>query len=59
VRKVKAGKLDAGSYQPVVAKAGKPYAVHAAKLIMAMNQGMLSGSGVSTVLTIKQPVLQK
>jgi hypothetical protein len=28
-------------------------------LIMAMNQGLLGGSGVSKVLVIKQPVLQK
>jgi len=39
--------------------AAKPYAVHASMLIMAMNQCLLAGSGVSKVLVIKQPVLQK
>jgi len=59
VKKVKKGKLGAGSFKPVVAAAAKPYAVYATVLIMAMNQGLLAGSGVSKVLVIKQPVLQK
>lgn len=59
VKKVKAGKLGAGSYQPVLAQAGKPCAMNASELIMAMNQGLLSGSGVSKVMVIKQPVLRK
>ncbi len=59
VKKVKAGKLGAGTVNPVAAKAAKPYAVYASVLLMAMNQGMLSGSGVSKVMVVKQPVLQK
>jgi len=58
-KKVKAGKLGAGSFKPVAAKAAKPYAVYASALLMVMNQGMLAGSGVSKVLVVKQPVLQK
>jgi predicted molibdopterin-dependent oxidoreductase YjgC len=59
VKKVKTGKLGAGSFEPVAATAAKPYAVYASVLILAMNQGLLGGSGVSKVLVIKQPVLQK
>ncbi len=59
VKKVKTGKLGAGSFKPVDAAAAKPYAVYASVLILAMNQGLLGGSGVSKVLVIKQPVLQK
>ncbi|HEY6010106.1 MAG TPA: molybdopterin-dependent oxidoreductase, partial [Nitrospirota bacterium] len=59
VKKVKAGKLGAGTVNPVEAKAVKPYAVDASALLKAMNQGMLSGSGVSKVMVVKQPVLQK
>ena len=59
VKKVKTGKLGAGSFKPVDAAVAKPYAVYASVLILAMNQGLLGGSGVSKVLVIKQPVLQK
>jgi hypothetical protein len=58
-KKVKAGKLGSGTVNPVEAKAAKPYAVYASALLMAMNQGMLAGSGVSAVLVVKQPALQK
>jgi len=56
VKKVKAGKLGAGAFKPVSAKAVKPYAVNAAQLIMAMNQGLVSGSGISKVMMVLQPV---
>ncbi len=59
VKKVKAGKSGTGAFHPVAAKASKPYAVNASKVLMAMNQGLLSGSGVSKVMVIKHPVLQK
>ncbi|MCK9420057.1 MAG: molybdopterin-dependent oxidoreductase [Nitrospirae bacterium] len=59
VKKVKAGKIGAGSFKPVAAKAAQPNALYASVLIMAMNQGLLAGSGVSKVLLVKQPVLQK
>ncbi len=58
VKKVKAGKIAAGSFSPVTAKASKPNAIYASVLIMAMNQGLLAGSGVSKVLVVKQPVLR-
>jgi predicted molibdopterin-dependent oxidoreductase YjgC len=59
VRKVKAKKPGAGSFKPVTAKAAKPYGISATVLIMAMNQGMLSGSGVAKVMVARQPALQK
>jgi predicted molibdopterin-dependent oxidoreductase YjgC len=59
VKKVKFGKLGIGTFKPITATPAKPYAVYASVLIMAMNQGLLGGSGVSKVLVINQPVLQK
>ena len=59
VREVKPGKSGAGLFKPVTAKAGQPYAVSATVLLMAMNQGMLSGSGVARVLVVNEPVLQQ
>ena len=59
VKKVKTGKLGAGSFKPVAATAAKPYAVYASVMIMAMNQGLLAGSGVSKVIVVRQPALQK
>jgi NADH dehydrogenase/NADH:ubiquinone oxidoreductase subunit G len=59
VKKVKAGKIAAGSFRPVAAKASKPNALYASVLIMAMNQGLLKSSGVSKVMVVKQPILQK
>jgi predicted molibdopterin-dependent oxidoreductase YjgC len=58
VKKVKAGKIGAGSFKPVVAKAAKSNALYASVIIMAMNQGLLTGSGVSKVMVVKQPVLR-
>jgi NADH dehydrogenase/NADH:ubiquinone oxidoreductase subunit G len=60
VKKVKAGKITAGAFKPVkAALAGKPYGASATVLLMAMNQGMLSGSGVIKVITLQQPVHQR
>jgi NADH dehydrogenase/NADH:ubiquinone oxidoreductase subunit G len=59
VKKVKAGKLNAGDFKPVDAKTAKPHAVSATTILMAMNQGMLSGSGVIKVMVVKQPAMQK
>ncbi len=60
VKKVKAGKVSAGAFKPVKAAAGKPYGgVSATVLLMAMNQGMLTGSGVSKIMTIKEGALQR
>jgi predicted molibdopterin-dependent oxidoreductase YjgC len=60
VKKVKAGKIMAGAFKPVkAALAGKPYGTSATVLLMAMNQGMLSGSGVIKVITLQQPVHQR
>ena len=58
VRKVKAKKLGAASFKPVTAKAAKPYGIPATRLIMAMNHGLLSDSGVAKVMVVKQPVLK-
>ena len=59
VKKVKAGKPGAGTFKPVAAKAAKPHAVSATAVLMAMNQGLLSGSGVIKVMVVKQPAMQK
>jgi predicted molibdopterin-dependent oxidoreductase YjgC len=59
VKKVKTGKIGAGSLRPVAAKASQPNAIYASVLILAMNQGLLTGSGVSKVLVVKQPVHQR
>ncbi len=58
-KKVKVGKLSAGSFKPVVAKAAKSYGISANVLVMAMNRGMLANSGVAKVMVIQQPALQK
>jgi NADH dehydrogenase/NADH:ubiquinone oxidoreductase subunit G len=59
VKKAKPGKVGAGVFKPVAAKAAKPYAVNASELLSAMNQGMLADSGVAKVMEMKQPALQK
>jgi predicted molibdopterin-dependent oxidoreductase YjgC len=59
MKKIKAGKLAAGSFKPVKPAAAKPYGVSATVLLMAMNQGMLSGSAVIKVISAKQPALQR
>ena len=58
-KKVKTGKLGADAFNPVSAKAAKPYGISANALVTAMNTGLLAGSGVAAVMAIKQPVLQK
>jgi predicted molibdopterin-dependent oxidoreductase YjgC len=58
-KKVKSGKVGAGAFKPVAAKAAKPYAINASTLLGAMNQGLLAGSGVSKVMTVTQPALQR
>jgi len=58
-KKVKTGKLLAASFKPVAAKAVKSAHQSTSALLSAMNQGMLSGSAVSKVLMVTQPVLQK
>ncbi len=59
VKKVKAGNPGTGAFHPVAAKAAKPYAVVGSTILMAMNKGLISGSGVSKVMVVKQAVLQK
>jgi len=59
VKKVKPGKIAAGSFKPVKASAAKAYGASATVLIMAMNQGMLAQSGLVKVITVQQPVLQR
>jgi len=58
-KKVKAGKLGAAAFKPVAAKAVKSSSQSTSALLMAMNQGLLTGSAVSKVLVTKQVVLQK
>jgi predicted molibdopterin-dependent oxidoreductase YjgC len=50
VKKAKAGKLGAGAFKPVKAAAAKPYGISTTALLMAMNQGLLSGSAVIKVI---------
>jgi NADH dehydrogenase/NADH:ubiquinone oxidoreductase subunit G len=60
VKKVKAGKMTAGAFKPVkAAAASRPYGASATMLLMAMNQGLLAGSGVSKVMIVKEGALQK
>lgn len=59
VKKVKTGKLGAGTFKPVKAAAAKPYGMSTTVLLLALNQGLLSGSAVLKVIEVKQPILQK
>jgi NADH dehydrogenase/NADH:ubiquinone oxidoreductase subunit G len=59
VKKVKAGKLSAASFKPVAAKTVDSVAVSASGHLLAMNQGLLSGSGVAKVMVVTQPALQE
>jgi len=56
VKKVKAGKLGAGAFNPVNAAAAKPYGISGAVLLMAMNRGLLSSSAVIKVIEVREPV---
>lgn len=58
-RKVKTAKPNAGAFSPVKAAAVKQSAVSTQKLLMAANQGLLSGSGVAKVIEAREPALQK
>ncbi len=59
VKKVKAGKLGAPTFKPVAAEAVRFVAVSASGLLLVMNEGLLSGSGVAKVMVVKQPALQE
>ncbi len=59
VKKSKAGKIGAGASKPVKAAAAKPYGISTTMLLLAMNEGLLSGSAVVKVIEVKQPVMQK
>jgi predicted molibdopterin-dependent oxidoreductase YjgC len=59
VKKVKAGKLGAAAFKPVAAETVRSVAVSTSGLLLAMNEGLLSGSGVSKVMVVKQPALQE
>jgi len=59
VKKSKTGKIGAGALKPVKAAAAKPYGISTTKLLLAMNQGLLSRSAVVKVMEVKQPVMQK
>ncbi len=59
VKKVKAGKLGAGAFNPVKAAAAKPYGISGAVLLMAMNKGLLSGSSVIKVIEVRETVTSR
>jgi predicted molibdopterin-dependent oxidoreductase YjgC len=58
VKKLKPGKIGAGSFQTVAAKAGTAAAASTSALLAAMNQGLLAQSAVAKVLAVRenQPV---
>jgi predicted molibdopterin-dependent oxidoreductase YjgC len=58
VKKVKSGKRAAGAFSPVKAAPGKPYGLSGAMLLATMNQGLLAGSGISAVMTMKEGALK-
>jgi hypothetical protein len=59
VKKVKAGKLGAATFKPVAAETVRSVAVSTSGLLLVMNEGLLSGSGVAKVMVVKQPALQE
>ena len=59
VKKVKAGKLGAGAFNPVKAAAAKPYGISGAVLLLTMNRGLLSGSGVIKVIEVRETVTSR
>ncbi len=59
VKKVKSGKLGAGAFNPVKAAAAKPYGISSAPLLLAMNKGLLSGSGVIKVIEVRETVASR
>jgi NADH dehydrogenase/NADH:ubiquinone oxidoreductase subunit G len=56
VKKVKAGKIGAGTFRPIEAAAAKPYGISGAVLLMAMNRGLLAGSSVVKVIEVRETV---
>ena len=52
VKKVKAGKIAAGSFKPVKAATAKAYGMSATVLLRAMNEGMLKGSKLFKVIAV-------
>jgi predicted molibdopterin-dependent oxidoreductase YjgC len=59
VKKIKAGKPGASSFKPVKAKPVQSAAVSASNLLMAMNQGMISGSGIARVIVVTDAAVRK
>ena len=59
VKKVKAGKLGAGAFNPVKAAAAKPYGISGAVLLLTLNRGLLSGSGVIKVIEVRETVTSR
>ncbi len=59
LKKLKAGKLAAASFKPVVAKVVKAEPVSSSAMLAAMNQGMLAQSAVSKVLVDLTAVAQQ
>ena len=59
VKKVKAAKLSAGAFSPVKIAASKPYGISGTALLLAMNKGLLSGSGVLKVIESRETVASR
>ncbi len=59
VKKVKAGKITAGSLNPVKAGSAKPYGISSTVLLAAMHQGLLSRSAVAQVMVVNEGALQR
>jgi len=59
VKKVKAGKISTGGFKPVPAVPAKHAAVSTRALLAVLNDGMLSASAVSKVMTVRETVSQK
>lgn len=58
VKKVKAGKLTAGSINPVKALAAAPYCISSTALLATMHQGLLSCSAVAQVMVVNEVALR-
>jgi NADH dehydrogenase/NADH:ubiquinone oxidoreductase subunit G len=56
-KKAETGKPGTGAFTPVKAAAAKPYALSTSVLLMAMNQGLLTGSEVVKVLVVREPAM--
>ncbi len=59
VKKVKAGKITAGSFNPVKAGSTMPYGISSTVLLATMHQGLLSRSAVAQVMVVNEGAFQR